>query len=85
MNTKKKNVAILEYNAIFTHEEEGGYSVYVPDLPGCISQGDNFEEAKKNIAEAIQLYLEDTDKDLYYVTPDESHRQFMASVRVLAP
>ncbi|NQY81162.1 MAG: type II toxin-antitoxin system HicB family antitoxin [Candidatus Caenarcaniphilales bacterium] len=39
-------------------QEEGGYTVLVPDLPGCISEGDTKEEALKNIAEAIDLYLE---------------------------
>ena len=52
----KKKVKVLEYNAIFNPEAEGGYSVFVPTLPGCISQGDAFEEAKANIAEAIELY-----------------------------
>ncbi len=53
---KKK---ILNYNSIFQKEKEGGYSVWVPDLPGCASQGDKFEEALQNIEEAISLYLED--------------------------
>ncbi len=39
-------------------QEEGGYTVYVPSLPGCISQGETREEALKNIKEAIELYLE---------------------------
>ena len=38
--------------------EEGGYTVYVPTLPGCISEGDTKEEALANIKEAIKLYLE---------------------------
>jgi len=38
--------------------DEGGYTVYVPALPGCISEGDSREEALENIQEAIQLYLE---------------------------
>jgi predicted RNase H-like HicB family nuclease len=38
--------------------EEGGYTVTVPSLPGCISEGDTKEEAIKNIKEAIELYLE---------------------------
>jgi len=38
--------------------EEGGYTVYVPSLLGCISEGDTKEEALKNIREAIELYLE---------------------------
>lgn len=38
-------------------QEEGGYTVTVPSLPGCISEGDTFEEAQVNIAEAIESYL----------------------------
>jgi len=38
--------------------EEGGYTVTVPSLPGCISEGENMEEAMENIKEAIELYLE---------------------------
>ncbi|MFB3789590.1 MAG: type II toxin-antitoxin system HicB family antitoxin [bacterium] len=37
---------------------EGGYTVYVPALPGCISEGETEEEALRNIKEAIELYLE---------------------------
>ena len=38
--------------------EEGGYTVVVPVLPGCISEGETKEKAIKNIKEAIELYLE---------------------------
>ena len=38
--------------------DEGGYTVYVPALPGCISEGDTREDALANIREAIELYLE---------------------------
>ena len=65
---------ILEYTAIFQEEKEGGFSVWVPDLPGCASQGETFEDALKNIKEAIELYLEDsneTSKDT-----DEFKKQF---------
>jgi predicted RNase H-like HicB family nuclease len=43
---------------LFEPAEEGGYTVYVPALPGCISEGDNLDEARRNIREAIELYLE---------------------------
>ena len=39
-------------------EPEGGFSVLVPGLPGCVSQGETREEAIENVKEAIQLYLE---------------------------
>ncbi|MBI5190617.1 MAG: type II toxin-antitoxin system HicB family antitoxin [Nitrospirae bacterium] len=44
--------------------DEGGYTVYVPSLPGCISEGDTEQEALSNIREAIELYLAPTDDDV---------------------
>lgn len=55
---KKNFIIILE------QEQDGGYSVSVPSLPGCFSQGDNLKEALKNIQSAIKLYLKDADKKL---------------------
>jgi predicted RNase H-like HicB family nuclease len=78
----RRKVKILEYNAIFTAEKEGGFSVFVPDLPGCVSQGETFEETVKNIKEAIELYLEDVDEGLYRVTPDQARRQFLAPIQI---
>jgi predicted RNase H-like HicB family nuclease len=42
---------------LIEQESDGGYSVYVPELPGCVSQRDTWEEALGNIKEAIALYL----------------------------
>ena len=44
-------------NIIFEKDEDG-YFAYCPELEGCHSQGDSFEEAMENIKEAIELYLE---------------------------
>ena len=49
--------------------EDGGYTATVPTLPGCISEGDNREEALANIREAIELYLEPIEDDAHF-TPD---------------
>jgi len=46
--------------------EDGGYTVFVPSLPGCISEGDTKEEALKNIREAIDLYLETVEDDVVF-------------------
>lgn len=78
----KKQRKVLEYNVVFAAEEEGGFSAYVPDLPGCISQGETFEETQRNIKEAIELYLESVDDELYQVTPGEARKQFMAPVQI---
>ena len=56
---KKKLVKVFKYTAVFEPEQVGGYSVTIPALPGCISQGETFEEALVNIKEAAELYLED--------------------------
>lgn len=56
---KKKIAKGLQYTAVFEPEETGGYSVMIPVLPGCASQGETFEEALANIKEAAELYLED--------------------------
>ena len=50
---------VYKYTAIFEPADEGGYTVTVPSLPGCISEGDTFEEAMVNIKEAASLYLEE--------------------------
>lgn len=57
MNSSKSDI---EYQAVFQEETEGGFSVWVPDFPGCASQGETLEEALGNIKEAIELYLENT-------------------------
>ena len=44
--------------------DEGGYTVYVPGLPGCISEGETVDEAIANIREAIELYVEPVEDDL---------------------
>ena len=46
------------YRVILDPEPEGGYAVWVPALPGCVSQGETLEEALANIREAIQCYVE---------------------------
>lgn len=48
---------ILTYTVIFERDPEGGYVSFVPMLPGCMSQGDTFEQAQENIKDAIQGYI----------------------------
>jgi antitoxin HicB len=49
---------VLKYTIILIPEEEGGYSVEVPALPGCYTQGETRKEAISMAKEAIELYLE---------------------------
>ena len=48
---------------IIIEKDEKGYYAYSPDLKGCHSQGDNFEEAYRNIKEAVELYIETLTQD----------------------
>lgn len=43
---------------VLRREEDGGYSAQCLELPGCVSEGDTWEEALENIKEAILGYLE---------------------------
>ena len=55
----------MKNKAVFEPAEEGGFTVYVPSLPGCISEGDTFEEAIENIREAVELYLYPDEESIY--------------------
>lgn len=48
---------VLEYTAIFEPAEEGSYVVSVPSLPGCVTEGESFEEASLMIKDAVEGYL----------------------------
>ena len=48
----------MNLKVVLEPSDDGGYTVLVPALPGCISEGDTKEEALKNIREAIELYLD---------------------------
>ena len=53
----------MTLKVVLEPSEEGGFTVTVPALPGCISEGDTRDEALANIREAIDLYLEPEDDD----------------------
>lgn len=55
----------MKIRVVLEASEEGGYTVYVPSLPGCISEGETEEEALTNIREAIELYLEPVEDELF--------------------
>ena len=58
----------MKLKIVLEPSEDGGYTVYVPSLPECISEGDTVEEAIQNIKEAIELYLEPVEDDLIPLT-----------------
>jgi antitoxin HicB len=48
----------MKFTVVLQPEEEGGFSVSCPALPGVVSQGETFEESLTNIREAIELMIE---------------------------
>lgn len=54
---RRRLTAVREYLAIYEHDADG-WSVYVPDLPGCVSTGETREDAEAGIREAVALHLE---------------------------
>jgi predicted RNase H-like HicB family nuclease len=54
----------MNIKVVLEPSDEGGYTVFVPTLPGCISEGETIDEAVENIREAIQLYLEPLEEEL---------------------
>jgi predicted RNase H-like HicB family nuclease len=54
---------MMKLRVALERSEEGGFTAFVPALPGCISEGDTRDEALANIQEAIELYLEPVDDD----------------------
>lgn len=47
----------MKLNAILEPQPGGGYTAYIPALPGCVSEGDTVEETRKNILDALRGYL----------------------------
>jgi len=58
-----KSEEIIKLKIYLEQSDEGGFTVIVPTLPGCISEGDTKVEAIKNIKKAIDLYFEPVEDD----------------------
>jgi predicted RNase H-like HicB family nuclease len=48
----------MNYLVVIEQADDGSYSAYVPDLPGCVSCSDSIEDIRSEIGEAIRLHLE---------------------------
>ena len=62
---EKEKIKMSYKVSILIEKDEHGYYAYCPELEGCQTQGDSFEEVVTNIKEAVELYLEtlpDTEK-----------------------
>lgn len=71
-----------KYRVILEHNESGGYTVTVPLLPGCISEGDTKKEALSNIREAIELYIESLKEDGEPIPTEDTVEEALVEVKV---
>lgn len=81
---RAEEVKILKYTAVFEPAEEGGYTVIVPALPGCVTKGDNFEEAVEMAKDAISAYLVSLAKHEEFL-PEENKESFIGTINVSFP
>lgn len=82
----KKIESVYTYTAVFEPAREGGYTVTVPDLPGCITEGDTLDEARERVHEAIRGYLEvlqKRSKPLPHGSAQRTAKSFRERVEVL--
>jgi len=69
-----------KFRVILESNESGGYTVTVPLLPGCISEGDTKQEALANIKEAIELYIESLQADGEPIPTEETVEEAVVEV-----
>ncbi|MEK7497052.1 MAG: type II toxin-antitoxin system HicB family antitoxin [Patescibacteria group bacterium] len=70
----------LSYNVIFKPEVEGGFTVIVPALPGCVSYGKNLTQARTMARDAITAYLTSLKKHRESIPVEDD--SFMTSIQV---
>ena len=78
-----KRYSLFNYNLILQKEQEGGYTVKVPALPGCITYGKTLEEAKLMAANAIKSYISSLLKHGENIPTDDT--LFITSVTLQLP
>ena len=71
----------LRYNLIFRPEPEGGFTVLVPSLPGCISYGKDLGEARAMARDAVHAYLASLKKHREPV-PRSDNENFLGSIEL---
>ena len=62
----------MKLKIVLQPSEDGGFTAFVPSLPGCLSEGETREEALANIREAIELYLEPVEDDVSAIASAET-------------
>ena len=74
----------LSYRILLRKEPEGGYTVIVPSLPGCVTYGDTIEEAIEMAKEAIELYIESLKEHGEEIPTEEETLEYTLTVGAYA-
>ena len=74
----------LSYRILLRKEPEGGYTVIVPSLPGCVTYGDTIEEAIKMAKEAIELYMESLKEHGEEIPTEEATLEYTLTLETYA-
>ena len=72
----------MRIKVVLESQEEGGFTVTAPSLPGCISEGDTRAEALRNIKEAIELYLEADESEVKNSSKNKKKEVQIAEVTI---
>lgn len=75
---------LLNYRVLLRKEPEGGYTVTVPSLPGCVTYGDTIEEAIDMAKEAIELYIESLKEHGEEIPTEEGILEYTLTVETYA-
>ena len=75
---------LLSYRILLRKEPEGGYTVIVPSLPGCVTFGDTIEQAIEMAREAIELYVESLKEHGEEVPTEERTLEYTITVEAHA-
>ena len=75
---------ILNYRIFLRKEPEGGYTVIVPLLPGCVTYGETIDEAKEMAREAIELYVETLEAHGEDIPMDDDMLEAMVTIEINA-
>lgn len=75
---------VLSYRILLRKETEGGYTVIVPSLSGCVTYGNTIEEAIKMAKEAIELYIESLKEHGEEIPTEEGTLEYTLTVEAHA-
>jgi len=75
---------VMSYRVMLRNEPEGGYTVIVPSLPGCVTYGETIEQAIEMAKEAIELYIESLKEHNEEIPTEEKTLEYTLMVEAYA-